>query len=60
MKKSPISLPVVLSDCKRAVVILILLMVTASVYAQEPPLVPRKVFDAPAEHDLLTVSPDGK
>jgi dipeptidyl aminopeptidase/acylaminoacyl peptidase len=47
-------------DCKRAVVILILLMVTASTYAQEAPLVPRKVFDAAAEHDLLTVSPDGK
>ncbi len=29
-------------------------------YAQDPPLIPRKVFDAPAEHDLLTVSPDGK
>jgi dipeptidyl aminopeptidase/acylaminoacyl peptidase len=28
--------------------------------AQEVPLIPRKVFDAPAEHDLLTISPDGK
>jgi dipeptidyl aminopeptidase/acylaminoacyl peptidase len=60
MKKSPISFPAALSDCTRAVVILILLMVTASAYSQEPPLVPRKVFDAPAEHDFLTVSPDGK
>src|SRR5438270_1238721 len=54
------SLPAVLSDCKRAFSLLILLMVPASSFAQEPPLVPRKVFDAPAEHDLLTVSPDGK
>jgi dipeptidyl aminopeptidase/acylaminoacyl peptidase len=28
--------------------------------AQDAPLVPRAVFDAPAEHDLLTISPDGK
>ena len=29
-------------------------------YTQDAPLIPRKVFDAPAEHDLLTISPDGK
>jgi dipeptidyl aminopeptidase/acylaminoacyl peptidase len=28
--------------------------------AQEPPLVPRKVFDAASDHDYLTISPDGK
>ncbi|MGB9121463.1 MAG: S9 family peptidase, partial [Candidatus Angelobacter sp.] len=46
----------------RAVTLLVLLslMVGTTAFAQEPPLVPRKVFDAPAEHDLLTVSPDGK
>ena len=58
--KSLISSRAVLSDCKDAVILLVLLMVTASSFAQEPPLVPRKVFDAAAEHDLLTVSPDGK
>ena len=58
--KSFISSRAVLSDCKDAVILLVLLMVTASSFAQEPPLVPRKVFDAAAEHDLLTVSPDGK
>jgi dipeptidyl aminopeptidase/acylaminoacyl peptidase len=58
--KSLVSSRAVLSDCKDAVILLILLMVTASSFAQEPPLVPRKVFDAAAEHDLLTVSPDGK
>jgi len=36
------------------------LFFSASSFAQEPPLVPRKVFDAPAEHDFLTVSPNGK
>lgn len=58
--QSPISLSAVLSHCKLAFGFLILLMVWTSIFAQEPPLVPRKVFDAPAEHDLLTVSPDGK
>ncbi len=28
--------------------------------AQDPPLIPRAVLDSAAEHDLLTVSPDGK
>ena len=48
------------SYCKRTFGLLILLMAPASIFAQEPLLVPRKVFDAPAEHDLLTISPDGK
>src|SRR6476469_823528 len=60
MKKSLASFPAVLSKSKRSFVVLILLIATASGYTQEPPLVPRKVFDAPAEHDVLTVSPDGK
>jgi len=60
MKKSRISFPAVLSKCKPSVVVLVLLIATASGYTQEPPLVPRKVFDAPAEHDFLTVSPNGK
>jgi Tol biopolymer transport system component len=61
MKIKPLaSVPSVLACYKRAFAILILLMVPASSFAQEPPLIPRKVFDAPAEHDVLTVSPDGK
>jgi len=32
----------------------------AGALTQEPPLIPREVIDAPAEHDLLTISPDGK
>ncbi len=28
------------------------LFFSASSFAQDPPLIPRKVFDAPAEHDL--------
>jgi len=60
MKKSLASFPAVLSKSKRSFVVLILLIATASGYTQEPPLVPRKVFDAPAEHDFLTVSPNGK
>lgn len=60
MKKSRISFPAVLSKYKRSAIILILLIATASGYTQEPPLIPRKVFDAPAEHDFLTVSPNGK
>jgi dipeptidyl aminopeptidase/acylaminoacyl peptidase len=36
------------------------LFFSASSFAQDPPLIPRKVFDAPAEHDLLAISPDGK
>jgi dipeptidyl aminopeptidase/acylaminoacyl peptidase len=58
--KSFASVPAVLSKCKVAGIILILVVFSASSFAQEPPLVPRKVFDAPAEHDFLTVSPNGK
>jgi dipeptidyl aminopeptidase/acylaminoacyl peptidase len=31
-----------------------------SSFAQDVPLVPRTVFDSPAEHDSVTISPDGK
>ncbi|MGZ4828648.1 MAG: S9 family peptidase [Candidatus Angelobacter sp.] len=58
--KSLTSLPAILSSCKLSLLVLIPLVFAASNYAQEPPLVPRKVFDAPAEHDFLTVSPNGK
>jgi len=44
----------------RMLAIALTLFFSASSFAQEPPLVPRKVFDAPAEHDFLTVSPNGK
>jgi hypothetical protein len=39
-----------------------LFLATASLAAlsQEPPLIPRKLFDSAPEHDLLTISPDGK
>jgi dipeptidyl aminopeptidase/acylaminoacyl peptidase len=40
--------------------IIALCLLVASALAQEPPLIPRKVFDSPAEHDFLTISPDGK
>jgi dipeptidyl aminopeptidase/acylaminoacyl peptidase len=40
--------------------ILLLLAVSANCLAQDAPLIPRKVLDAPAEHDYVTVSPDGK
>jgi dipeptidyl aminopeptidase/acylaminoacyl peptidase len=53
--KSLVSFPAVLS-----LAFGLLVLLHASIFAQEPPLVPRTVFDAPAEHDLLTVSPDGK
>jgi Tol biopolymer transport system component len=46
--------------CRLAGIILLLSFIAASALAQDPPLIPRKVFDAPAEHDLLTISPDGK
>ena len=32
----------------------------AACFSQEVPLIPRKVFDSPSEHDFLTISPDGK
>src|SRR5579864_796 len=44
----------------RSLAIAATLFFSISSFAQEPPLIPRKVLDAPAEHDLLTVSPDGK
>lgn len=44
----------------RTLVISLTLFFSASSFAQDTPLVPRKVFDAPAEHDLLTISPNGK
>src|SRR5690242_8279453 len=47
-------------DCKLAGIILLLSFIAASALAQDPPLIPRKVFDAPAEHDFVTISPDGK
>ncbi len=37
----------------RMLAIALTLFFSASSFAQEPPLVPRKVFDAPAEHDFL-------
>jgi dipeptidyl aminopeptidase/acylaminoacyl peptidase len=37
-----------------------LCLLATTVAAQDVPLIPRKVVDAPAEHDLLTISPDGK
>ncbi len=58
IKSSP-SLPA-LFNRNIAITFLIVLSFSAIGYAQDPPLVPRKVFDEPAEHDLLTISPDGK
>src|SRR6476619_2872851 len=46
--------------CLRALAIGMTLFFSANIFAQDAPLIPRKVFDAPAEHDFLTVSPDGK
>jgi dipeptidyl aminopeptidase/acylaminoacyl peptidase len=51
--------------CRRlAEIILVLLVVSAAGLAwgqsEDVPLVPRTVFDAPAEHDSVTISPDGK
>jgi dipeptidyl aminopeptidase/acylaminoacyl peptidase len=42
-----------------AIGMLLLLAVSVSAFSQEPPLIPRNVIDAPAEHDFLTISPDG-
>jgi dipeptidyl aminopeptidase/acylaminoacyl peptidase len=53
-------IPASLSVGKIAGLIVTLVVVAAIGFAQDPPLVPRKVFDAAAEHDLLTISPDGK
>src|SRR5215467_6467147 len=51
--------------CRRlAEIILVLLLVSATGLAwgqsADVPLVPRTVFDAPAEHDSVTISPNGK
>ena len=43
-----------------AATLLILFFLAANCFAQELPLIPRKVIDSPAEHDFLTISPDGK
>jgi len=43
-----------------AEIILVLIVVAATGLAQDVPLVPRTVFDSPAEHDQVTISPDGK
>jgi len=53
MKKSRISFPAVLSKYKRSAIILILLIATASGYTQEPPLIPRKVFDCTPSYDYV-------
>jgi dipeptidyl aminopeptidase/acylaminoacyl peptidase len=46
--------------CIFAVTTFFIMVFSASCLAQEVPLIPRKVLDAPAEHDFLTISPDGK
>ena len=46
--------------CLRTLAFVMTLVFSANIFAQDAPLIPRKVFDAPAEHDFLTVSPDGK
>src|SRR5262249_30590495 len=43
-----------------AIVALLFCLCPAGAFTQDPPLIPRQVIDAPAEHDLLTISPDGK
>jgi dipeptidyl aminopeptidase/acylaminoacyl peptidase len=42
------------------VIALLCSLIAESCTAQEVPLIPRKVFDSPSEHDFLTISPDGK
>lgn len=42
------------------ILIVVVLGLSAIGMAQDPPLIPRKVIDAPAEHDFVTISPDGK
>ncbi|HEX3156466.1 MAG TPA: S9 family peptidase, partial [Candidatus Angelobacter sp.] len=46
--------------CFGPLAIVLTLVFSASCFAQEPPLIPRKVIDAAADHDLLTISPNGK
>ncbi len=52
--------PISAVPCLRALAVALTLVFSAGCFAQEPPLIPRKVFDAPAEHDFLTISPNGK
>jgi dipeptidyl aminopeptidase/acylaminoacyl peptidase len=51
-------------DCRLAGIFLLLFVIAAPGLGQDrgedPPLIPRAVLDSAAEHDLLTVSPDGK
>ncbi len=42
------------------VTLVLLTLFCLAAFAQEVPLIPRKVFDSAPEHDLLTISPDGK
>ncbi|HMC30043.1 MAG TPA: S9 family peptidase, partial [Candidatus Angelobacter sp.] len=44
----------------RFVVALLFCLIAGACLAQDVPLIPRKVIDSPAEHDFLTISPDGK
>ena len=44
----------------RTVLYLVSLSCVATLLAQEAPLIPRKVFDSAAEHDFVTISPDGR
>ena len=51
--------------CYRLAGVTLLLFVIASTalawgLADDVPLIPRSVLDAPAEHDFVTISPDGK
>ena len=48
--------------CVFALAALVFIIFSGSCFAQneDPPLIPRKVLDSPAEHDFLTISPDGK
>ena len=48
------SLPAVFS------VLVVAFLASAACVAQDAPLIPRKVFDSPSEHDFLMISPDGK
>ncbi|HEY4679229.1 MAG TPA: S9 family peptidase, partial [Candidatus Angelobacter sp.] len=46
--------------CLRTLAIAMMLFFCGSSFAQDPALIPRKVIDEAADHDLLTISPDGK
>jgi dipeptidyl aminopeptidase/acylaminoacyl peptidase len=58
--KSRFALSSILSSCNLTLLVLVPLIFSASGFAQDPPLIPRAVLDSAAEHDLLTISPDGK